>query len=72
MHHKRTKTKTEKQDIDLPSRAGEPSKNEVAPGSKPPGHPGRPAKAYESRTTSSHHLITTQVIDQCGVKPQSD
>ena len=56
----------------LPCRAGEPSKDRDTPGSKPSGRSGRPAGAYGGKTTPPHHLIMMHVVDQCGVKTQSD
>ena len=52
----------------LPCRVGAPSNDGLTPGSKPPGRPDRACQ--DSRR--QNHLTTTDVVDWCSVKLQSD
>ena len=76
MQMKRTKVKPEKQDTTRrkASLAGQASSARVEP---PPEKDAQDVSAelggtHEGKTTSPNYSTMTHVVNQCGVKPQSD
>ena len=76
MQIRRTKIKPEKQDTirRKASYAGQASsaRGEATPGRR---HPRRPGRAYQDTRRQNHltnYSAMTHIINQCGVKPQSD
>jgi hypothetical protein len=73
---KKAKTKTEKRDTTR-RKASLAGQADLARTRAPPEEsiqdiPTGPARTHEGKDTSPSHLTKTHVVDQCGVKPQSD
>ena len=71
-----TKTKPEKQDI-VKRRAclagqASPAWGKATLRRGQPRHPGRACRGSQKQNHLNNHSAMTQIIDQCGVKPQSD